>query len=88
MALEARGSCVCAFEVDHIFPWARGGLSVVENFMALFWRSNRNVKNDKVSACDDVLPSGLHAGTIQPTTGASEAAHISFCLHAAIKSPR
>lgn len=49
VALEARGSCVCAFEVDHIFPWARGGLSVPANFMALYWRSNRNVKNDRVS---------------------------------------
>ncbi|BDA44452.1 hypothetical protein COCOBI_05-6360 [Coccomyxa sp. Obi] len=48
VALDARGSSVCAFEVDHIFPWARGGLSVPENFMALFWRSNRNIKNDRI----------------------------------------
>lgn len=39
VALEAKGRSVCAFDVDHIFPWARGGLSVPANLMALFWRT-------------------------------------------------
>ena len=54
MTLEAKGNSVCAFEVDHIFPWSRGGLSVPANLMALFWRSNRNIKNDKVRHHDNV----------------------------------
>ncbi|CAL8470412.1 g9954 [Coccomyxa elongata] len=48
VALDARGSSVSAFEVDHTFPWARGGLSLPANFMALFWRSNRIIKRDKI----------------------------------------
>ena len=28
---------VCGFQVDHIFPWARGGLTVRNNLMALHW---------------------------------------------------
>lgn len=48
VALEAAGEAVCAFELDHIFPWSRGGLSVSANFMAIYWGANRFVKNDKI----------------------------------------
>eukprot|EP00951_Prasinocladus_malaysianus_P018552 scaffold148402_cov39-Prasinocladus_malaysianus.AAC.1 len=48
VSLEAGGMSLCAFEVDHIFPWARGGLSVPANFMALYWGANRHVKSDAI----------------------------------------
>ena len=37
---------VCAWEVDHIFPWARGGCSVQTNFAGVQWGAN-NKKRDK-----------------------------------------
>ena len=36
------------FDVDHIFPWARGGLSDPRNFWALHYYANRYVKNDNI----------------------------------------
>ena len=44
MALHAKGDAVCSFDVDHIFPWSRGGLSIPENLMAVYWGANRHVK--------------------------------------------
>lgn len=49
VALEASMLAVTAFEVDHIFPWSRGGLSVPDNFMALYWGANRHVKGDGIA---------------------------------------
>lgn len=48
VALEATMLAACAFEVDHIFPWCRGGLSVPVNFVALYWGANRHVKSDRI----------------------------------------
>lgn len=48
VALGAYGLSACAFEVDHIFPWSRGGLSQPVNFMALYWGANRHVKSDDI----------------------------------------
>lgn len=33
----ARKGSVCGFQLDHIFPWSRGGLTVEANLMALHW---------------------------------------------------
>ncbi len=41
---------VCAWEVDHIFPWARGGCSVQTNFAGVQWGAN-NKKRDKIIQC-------------------------------------
>ena len=58
VALHAKGDAVCSFDVDHIFPWSRGGLSVPENLMALYWGANRHVK---VSCCRPYLaPQSLY----------------------------
>ena len=38
---------ITKFDVDHIFPWSRGGLTDPENLEALHWRANRFVKNGK-----------------------------------------
>lgn len=34
------------WQLDHMFPWARGGLSVIENFSVLNSHANQTVKND------------------------------------------
>jgi hypothetical protein len=41
-------SALCWFDVDHCFPWCRGGRSVKENFAAVQWDANRRVKSDKL----------------------------------------
>lgn len=41
-------SALCAFDVDHIFCWSRGGRSVRANFAAVQWDANRRVKSDKL----------------------------------------
>ncbi|GMH90839.1 hypothetical protein TL16_g11882 [Triparma laevis f. inornata] len=38
---------ITKFDVDHIFPWSRGGLTVPENLEAMHWRANRVVKKAK-----------------------------------------
>jgi len=38
------GLSLCMFDVDHIFPWRRGGRSSDDNFMALQCYANRSVK--------------------------------------------
>lgn len=44
VSLAAKDKSLCAFDVDHKFPWRRGGLSVPANLMALHWGVNRHVK--------------------------------------------
>ncbi len=46
---------VCAWEVDHIFPWARGGCSVQTNFAGVQWVTN-NKKRDKIIQGMDLGP--------------------------------
>ena len=46
---------VCAWEVDHIFPWARGGCSVQTNFAGVQWGAN-NKKRDKIIQGMDLGP--------------------------------
>jgi hypothetical protein len=36
----AKSKAVCAFEVDHVFPWSRGGCSRRGNFAGLYWGAN------------------------------------------------
>ena len=31
-----------------IFPWSRGGLSVIDNFAAVHWYANGHIKRDKI----------------------------------------
>ena len=45
---DAKSESLCAFELDHVFPWSRGGLSVPANFMAVHFGANRHVKRSKV----------------------------------------
>ena len=44
----AKSEAMCAFELDHVFPWSRGGLSVPANFMAVHFVANRHVKRSKI----------------------------------------
>jgi hypothetical protein len=44
----ASNGALCSFDVDHLFPWSRGGRSVMQNFVACQSRVNRQVKCDKL----------------------------------------
>jgi hypothetical protein len=46
VSIEASDSAVCKFDVDHLFPWSRGGRSVHSNFVACQWDANRRVKSN------------------------------------------
>ena len=61
IAKEADNMSLCYFDVDHIFPWSRGGRSVPENFAAVQWDCNRIVKKDRFhqSLTDDQCLVGL-----------------------------
>lgn len=48
ISIQAKAEALCAFELDHVFPWSRGGLSVPENFMAVHFGANRHVKGCKI----------------------------------------
>ena len=44
---NASAMAVCAFEVDHIFPWSRGGRTLRANLAPVQWGANR-YKSDKI----------------------------------------
>mmetsp|Transcript_35159 Transcript_35159/g.59228 ORF Transcript_35159/g.59228 Transcript_35159/m.59228 type:complete len:469 (-) Transcript_35159:371-1777(-) len=37
---------LCAFEIDHVFPWARGGCTVKENLVPIYWGANSSKSDD------------------------------------------
>ena len=43
-----RNSGLCFFDVDHIWPWSRGGRSVQANFEGVQWAANRWPKSDNI----------------------------------------
>lgn len=47
VSCDASNQAMTAFEVDHIFPWSRGGCSVQANFAGVYWGAN-NIKRDKL----------------------------------------
>lgn len=56
VALAAQHGAVCAFDVDHVFPWSRGGRSVDANFAAVQWYANEGVKRDQILAAACAQP--------------------------------
>ena len=60
-------SALCAFDVDHLFPWSRGGRSVRANFAAVQWDANRRVKSDALIATldPDLMACGLRPAQFQ-----------------------
>ena len=46
VCLGADSRAVTGFQVDHIFPNSRGGLSANDNGIALYWGANQGVKSD------------------------------------------
>ena len=46
---------VCAFDVDHVFPWSRGGCSRRGNFAGLYWGANV-LKKDKLIQGAELSP--------------------------------
>ena len=61
ISLNAEHLSVCSWDVDHIFPWSRGGRSVNANFAAVQSNCNENVKNKYIhqSITDKALKVGL-----------------------------
>jgi len=45
---RANNGSLTFFDVDHIFPWCRGGRSVKENFEAVQNVANRTIKSDNI----------------------------------------
>lgn len=48
VSILASDGSLCKFDVDHVFPWCRGGRSVRSNFVACQHDANRRVKSDKL----------------------------------------
>jgi hypothetical protein len=48
---KRRGSAITAYQVDHLFPWVCGGLTVIQNLQALQHNAN-------VAKLNDHIPSG------------------------------
>jgi hypothetical protein len=48
VCLHADNESISSFDVDHIFPWCRGGRSVQENFAAVQSFANRWIKSDNM----------------------------------------
>ena len=48
VAKAAEDGALCFFDVDHVFPWSRGGRSVMANFQAVQCFANRSVKSDRL----------------------------------------
>ena len=46
VSIDSSDGALCKFDVDHIFPWCRGGRSARNNFVACQWDANRRVKSD------------------------------------------
>ena len=55
VSITAKSKAVCAFEVDHVFPWSRGGCSRRGNFAAVYWGAN-NLKKEKLIQGSDLSP--------------------------------
>jgi len=60
IARDAKNMGLCGWDVDHIWPWSRGGRSVMSNFAAVQWACNRCVKNDSIH--QTILDSKLRVG--------------------------
>lgn len=61
IAIQAANWSLCRFDVDHCFPWSRGGLSVIENARALHSAANRNGKRAKLLVRPEDMATGLNA---------------------------
>ena len=44
---NAEGQSLCAFVLDHVFPWSRGGRSVNQNIATIYWGAH-NVKRAQI----------------------------------------
>lgn len=75
-ATDAFGNVICedapnmsllSFDVDHIFPWGRGGLTDPRNLWALQYYANRCVKNDTIlqGVKEQDLQVGLSKGNLR-----------------------
>jgi len=56
----AQNDALCFFDVDHTFPFSRGGRSVLKNFEAMQCCANRYVKSDRLVQTLD--PRAMHCG--------------------------
>lgn len=72
LARRAKRFSRTSFDVDHIFPYSRGGLSQLQNLRIIHQRANSVVKGDRVEFTIDPF---------QMRTGISEAQFIDFFLN-------
>jgi len=92
---KASAKAVCAFEVDHVFPWSRGGCSRQSNFAGLYWGANvlkreKLIQGAELSPCPadsedgnqpEKLPGGCRLGGRGLQMGLSVATFISLFQH-------
>jgi hypothetical protein len=64
VAKGASDGALCFFDVDHVFPWSRGGRSVMSNFEAVQCFANRSVKSDRLHPT--ILDSEILVGLTLP----------------------
>lgn len=64
VARSASDGALCKFDVDHLFPWSRGGRSVKCNFSAVQWDANRRVKREHL--IPTLSPGKMLAGISAP----------------------
>ena len=50
VSIDAKDGSLCCFDPDHVFPWARGGLTTNSNLLAVQFAANRWGKSDKFMA--------------------------------------
>jgi hypothetical protein len=48
ISIEAYNGALTKFDVDHIYPWSRGGRSLQRNFAAVQYHANRSIKSDNL----------------------------------------
>ncbi|KAG1660390.1 hypothetical protein FOA52_007295 [Chlamydomonas sp. UWO 241] len=57
VAVDAEPNCLCAFEVEHLFPRRRGGRTVLQNLAAVHWYSVR-IRGGRLLAAVATRPEG------------------------------
>jgi hypothetical protein len=63
VCISASQDSLCYFNVDHNFPFSRGGQSKLDNFSAVQWAANMHVKGNRLipTLCAEQMQCGLSA---------------------------
>jgi hypothetical protein len=59
VAAKAKNHSLCGYDIDHAFPWSRGGLSEMENARALHAGANRHRNGSRIIIARERMKTGL-----------------------------